>query len=113
MEELTAAHHKLPLGTLVRVTHVQNGKSVLVRITDRGIHDRRVKLDLCKEAADELGMVSKGIARVRVEVLPDRNGASPPESFNAAPRYSPSSPAPNNDRPAAPGAQGSVFHLER
>jgi rare lipoprotein A len=71
VEELTAAHNKLPLGTLVRVTHLKNGKNVLVRITDRGIHDRRVKIDLCKEAAEELEMVRKGFAKVRIEVLDD------------------------------------------
>ena len=77
LEELTAAHNRLPIGTLVRVTHLANGKSVKVRITDRGIHDHRVKLDLCKEAAEELEMVGKGIARVRMEVL-DENGETPP-----------------------------------
>ncbi len=51
-DELTAAHNKLPIGTRVLVTNPENGKSVTVRITDRGIHDRRVKLDLCKEAAE-------------------------------------------------------------
>lgn len=70
-DELTAAHNHLPLGTLMRVTHVANGKSVIVRITDRGITNRRARLDLCKEAAEQLGMVREGIARVRMELLPD------------------------------------------
>jgi rare lipoprotein A len=78
VEELTAAHNKLPIGTLVRVTHLSNGKSVLVRITDRGIHDRRVKIDLCKEAAEELEMVSKGFAKVRMEVLQDTSATETP-----------------------------------
>lgn len=77
--ELTAAHNKLPIGTLLRVTRVANGKTVKVRITDRGIHDRHVKLDLCKEAAEELGMVDKGIARVRIEVVPPEQDSSPAE----------------------------------
>lgn len=83
VEEMTAAHNRLPLGTRVRVTHLANGKSVTVRITDRGIHDRKVKLDLCKEAATELEMVGKGIARVRMEILPgeqDQDGAASPGS---------------------------------
>lgn len=84
-EELTAAHNKLPLGTLVRVTHLSNGKSTLVRITDRGIRDKKVKLDVCREAAEELGMVSKGIARVKMEIVREEHGASPPESHVAAP----------------------------
>ena len=70
-EELTAAHDQLPLGTRVRVTHLGNGKSVIVRITDRGIDDPKVEIDLSKEAAQKLEMVSEGIARVRLEVLPN------------------------------------------
>jgi rare lipoprotein A len=73
-DELTAAHNRLPLGTRVRVTHLANGKSVIVRITDRGITSRNAMIDLCKEAAAELGMLREGSARVRLEVLPDDNG---------------------------------------
>jgi peptidoglycan lytic transglycosylase len=79
-DELTAAHNRLPLGTMVRVTHLANGKSVVVRITDRGIPGRRALIDLCKEAAAKLGMLSEGSARVRLEILPDDKGT------NAAPR---------------------------
>ena len=79
-DELTAAHNRLPLGALVRVTHLGNGKSVVVRITDRGIRSRRVLIDLCKEAAEKLGMISEGSARVRLEILPDDAGS------HAAPR---------------------------
>ena len=86
LHELTAAHNKLPLGTLIRVTHLENGKSVIVRITDRGIRDRKVNLDVCKEAAVELDMVSQGFARVRIEVIPEEQGGSPPESHTAAPQ---------------------------
>jgi rare lipoprotein A len=70
-DELTAAHNRLPLGTKVRVTHLGNGREVVVRITDRGITKRRVVIDLCKEAAEKLDMVREGSARVRLEVLPD------------------------------------------
>lgn len=83
LEEFSAANNRLPIGTLVRVTHLANGKSVRVRITDRGIHDKRVKLDVCKEAAEELGMLGKGLARVRMEVL-DESGGSPPDSAAVA-----------------------------
>src|SRR5205823_4971509 len=55
--ELTAAHNRLPLGTLVRVTRLSNGRSLLVRITDRGITNRRANIDICKEAAGQLGML--------------------------------------------------------
>src|ERR1700736_1777139 len=65
-DELTAANNRLPIGTKVRVTHLGNGKSVIVRITDRGITDRHSLIDLCKEAAAKLGMLSEGSARGRV-----------------------------------------------
>lgn len=74
--ELTAAHNRLPLGTLVRVTHLANGKSVIVRITDRGVSGRHGTIDLCKEAAEKLDMLSEGSARVRLEVLPDGTDAT-------------------------------------
>jgi rare lipoprotein A len=70
-DELTAAHNRLALGTRVRVTHLGNGNSVVVRITDRGITSRHVLIDLCKEAAVKLEMVREGSARVRLEILPD------------------------------------------
>jgi rare lipoprotein A (peptidoglycan hydrolase) len=70
-DELTAAHNRLPLGTRVRVTHLKNGKSVVVRITDRGITNRRAVIDLCKEAAEKLDMIHEGSARVSLEILPD------------------------------------------
>lgn len=78
--ELTAAHNRLPLGTLVLVTHLANGRKVVVRITDRGNFSRRAIIDLSKEAAEKLGMISEGSARVRLEILPDDAGT------NAAPR---------------------------
>ncbi|MEP6821326.1 MAG: septal ring lytic transglycosylase RlpA family protein [Chthoniobacterales bacterium] len=83
--EFTAAHDSLPIGTLVRVTHLKNHKSVLVRITDRGIHNRNVQLDLCKDAAEQLGMLRQGVARVRMEVLPEVHTGAPPATETAAP----------------------------
>src|SRR5436305_246814 len=70
-DELTAAHNRLPIGTKVRVTHLGNRKSVVVRITDRGITDRRTLIDLCREAAAQLDMLHEGSARVELEVLLD------------------------------------------
>ena len=88
--EYTAAHNHLPLGAMVRVTYLANGKSVIVRITDRGITDKRVMIDLCKEAAAELGIISEGMARVRMEELPDwKRSAGEP-----APNSNPSSALP-------------------
>ena len=81
-EELTAAHNRLPLGTRVRVTHLKNGKSVVVRITDRGITTRHALIDLCKEAAVKLDMVGEGSARVSLEILPDDK--APPSKTKSA-----------------------------
>jgi rare lipoprotein A len=64
---LTAAHRSLPFGTLVRVVNERNGRSVVVRVNDRGPHVRGRVLDLSGEAARRLGV--GGTARVRYEVL--------------------------------------------
>jgi rare lipoprotein A len=79
-DELTAAHNHLPIGTLVRVTNIRNDKTVLVRITDRGVTDKRARIDICKEAAQQLDMVGQGIARVRLEILPEAASSGGTES---------------------------------
>jgi hypothetical protein len=68
-EQLTAAHRYLPLGTKVRVTNLQNGRSVLVTINDRGPYIRGRHIDLSAGAARAIGMIGRGVARVRIEVL--------------------------------------------
>ena len=68
--ELTAAHQTLPFGTRVRVVDVTTGRSVIVRITDRGILSPGRVIDLSSAAADSLGILAQGVARVRLEVLP-------------------------------------------
>ena len=65
---LTAAHRTLPLGTDIRVTNLENGRSVRVRINDRGPHVRGRIIDLSSGAATALGF-STGVARVRIEIL--------------------------------------------
>jgi len=67
--DLTAAHKKLPFGTKVRVTNLNNNKSVIVRINDRGPYVRGRIIDVSKEAAKELAMLGSGTAPVRVETL--------------------------------------------
>jgi rare lipoprotein A len=67
--DLTAAHRTLPLGTRVRVTNLSNGKSTEVTIIDRGPFAKDRIIDLSHTAAQELGMIEKGTARVRIEVL--------------------------------------------
>jgi rare lipoprotein A len=67
--KLTAAHRTLPLGSRVRVTNLRNDETVTVRINDRGpFHGNRV-LDLSRRAAERIGMLARGTARVKIELL--------------------------------------------
>lgn len=69
-DELVAAHRTHPFGTFLRVTNLLNMKSVIVCVTDRGPHKKRRVIDVSTGAAELLGFVKKGVARVRVEVVP-------------------------------------------
>jgi rare lipoprotein A len=69
MNELVAAHRTLPLGTVARVTNLTNGRSVVVRINDRGPYIRGRILDLSKGAARALRFVQRGKTRVRIDIL--------------------------------------------
>ena len=71
---LTAAHRTLPLGSRVRVTNKNNGRSVVVRINDRGPFIRGRVIDLTRGAARELGMIDSGVADVRVTVIDAADG---------------------------------------
>lgn len=68
--DFTAAHRTLPFGTVVRVTNLANGRMVKVRISDRGPHILGRVIDLSAAAARELGMLRRGLARVRLRVFP-------------------------------------------
>jgi rare lipoprotein A len=67
--ELTAAHPSLPFGTRLRVTDVSSGRFVTVRVNDRGPFVRGRVVDISPSAAEALGMVDKGIANVRLDVV--------------------------------------------
>jgi rare lipoprotein A len=67
--ELTAAHPTLPFGTKLRVTNVATGRSVTVRVNDRGPYVAGRNVDVSYSAADALGMVGAGIAKVRMDVV--------------------------------------------
>lgn len=69
MNAMTAAHPHLPFGTEVVVTNQNNGESVVVRINDRGPFVGSRIIDLSRAAANEIGMINSGTARVTVEVL--------------------------------------------
>ncbi len=96
MYAMTAAHKTLPLPTMVRVTNLENGRSVIVRVNDRGPFVKNRLIDLSWAAARALGFDRKGTARVRVQTLdvpPDRRPAAhaaatpgrPPAADAAAP----------------------------
>ncbi len=68
MNEMTAAHRSLPFGTRVRVTNLANGRQAVVRINDRGPFRRGRIIDLSYAAARKLGLVRRGVARVRVAI---------------------------------------------
>ncbi len=67
--QLTAAHRSLPFGTRVRVTNLRNGRSVVVRINDRGPFTGGRIIDVSLGAAQQIGMISSGVAMVQLEVL--------------------------------------------
>ena len=67
--ELTAAHPSLPFGTKLRVTDVSSGRFVTVRVNDRGPFVRGRVVDISPSAAEALGMVDKGLANVRLDVV--------------------------------------------
>ena len=67
--ELTAAHRTLPFGTRVRVTDVATGKSVTVRVNDRGPFINGRVIDVSHAAAESLGMTGKGVAKVKLDVV--------------------------------------------
>ncbi len=83
MNRLSAAHPSLPLPSLVEVTNMDNGKSVVVRVNDRGPFAHGRLIDLSRAAAEELGYRDKGLANVKVRYLSKANLADAIVSLNA------------------------------
>lgn len=103
MHALTAAHKTLPLPGLVEVTNLENGRRLVVRINDRGpFVDSRI-IDLSREAASELGMLSQGVGRVRVRYL----GRAPQQGGGTLLRAS--APAPRGSVPASTPVSGAAI----
>jgi rare lipoprotein A len=80
---LTAAHRTLPFGTEVRVTNKKNGKTVVVRINDRGPFIKGRIIDVSHAAARALGMISSGLAPVRLTIVAPPKGFKIPEKHKA------------------------------
>lgn len=70
---MTAAHRTLPLPSVVRVTNLENGRSAVLKVNDRGPFKSNRIIDLSKKAAQELGVIARGTAQVRVEYLPQES----------------------------------------
>jgi rare lipoprotein A len=94
---LTAASKTLPLGSVVKVTNPENGKSVKVRINDRGPFVPGRSLDLSKRAAEKIGIVHRGVAQVKVSKAP---ATSPPAAIMPDPATATSLPVPARPDPA-------------
>ena len=100
MYQFTAAHRSLPLPSFARVTSLENGKSVIVRVNDRGPFHPDREIDLSWAAAHRLGIEQRGTGRVRVEVItPDgqqtrQASATPAPSSNSMIRAAADSPPP-------------------
>ncbi len=70
-DSMTCAHKYYPLGTMLKVKNPQNGAEVIVKVTDRGPFGKKMMIDLSYSAAKQLGILSRGIAVVEVEVFKD------------------------------------------
>ncbi len=75
MNTLTAAHRTLPLPSIVRVTNLENGRSLVLRVNDRGPYAKDRIIDISKRGAQLLGYQTKGVTKVRVEILPEESKA--------------------------------------
>jgi rare lipoprotein A len=73
MYDLTAAHNTLQMPSIVRVTNLENGKSVIVRVNDRGPFAKNRVIDMSKRAAQALGFDHQGTAKVKIQVLPEES----------------------------------------
>ena len=69
MFSMTAAHKNLPFGTRVRVTNLDNGRQCVVRVNNRGPYVGGRIIDLSKSAARELGLITRGVGKVRLDIL--------------------------------------------
>ncbi|SFV67628.1 Rare lipoprotein A precursor [hydrothermal vent metagenome] len=69
MYDYTAAHKTLPFNTMVKVTNLHNGRSIIVRVNDRGPYAKGRVMDLSYLAAKKLGYVKKGVAKLKLKVL--------------------------------------------
>ncbi len=101
MYAMTAAHKTLPFGTMLEVTNLDNGNSVIVRVNDRGPFVKDREIDVSQGAAEKLGMITSGTARVSIAIVDGEDALEAPSSA-----VSVSVPAP---APAVPSAGSHFF----
>jgi len=100
---LTAAHKTLPLPVLVRVTNLQNGKSIVLRVNDRGPFIPGRIIDVSEKAAELLGFKSDGVARVRVQYVGRADGSSSDEAAPPVAAAAPTDEVASNTLAPPPG----------
>lgn len=102
MYRMSAAHTVLPLPSYVKVTNVENGRSVVVRVNDRGPFKHKREIDLSYAAAHKLRLIEKGSGMVEVEAIDPRNYVAPPKTIakNTPPKKITAAP---NTQPLATG----------
>ncbi|MDX1665997.1 MAG: septal ring lytic transglycosylase RlpA family protein [Saprospiraceae bacterium] len=106
--ELTAAHKKHPFGTMLRVTNMDNNKSVVVKVNDRGPYISGRIIELSKAAAQRLNMLDKGLAEVKLEVVKrPAPGTEEPVRENEAKGSATSSPENYGDRSGSSSSSSS------
>ena len=106
--DLTAAHRTLPMPSAVRVTNLENGRSIVLRINDRGPFARGRIIDVSRQGAQLLGFQKQGVAKVRVDILPDESRQLKVAAINGSSQQIPVSASPREavvSRPL-PAAQG-------
>ena len=84
MNDMTCAHKTLPFGTILRVTNLKNGKTVDVRVNDRGPFVKGREIDVSKAAAVKLDMIKTGTANVRIEVVGKNSSSAIAKSSSAS-----------------------------
>ncbi len=105
MHQMTAAHPTLPLPVIAKVTNLSNGRTIKVRINDRGPFAHGRLIDLSRAAAQELGFIKEGVAKVRVQVIPN-------ESLALIKGATPYEPAPPKLVAAVPVRDASAVYLQ-
>lgn len=96
---MTCAHRNYPFGAMLKVTRLDNQKSVIVRVNDRGPFVAERVIDLSKNPARQLGLLRAGVAEVLVEPLPNNMPPASPPISGTNPQ-TPPSPSPTTDTPA-------------